>query len=180
MIRRPPRSTQSRSSAASDVYKRQRLVYTWYTRTPVLHDAKHETPVISPVFPKTGTWPSTEGSVRRVRPKRNAPGHAIHQLRNISARYVGREPGCIERLSEHRVRSSIITHRPKTHACRALQRPLAPRRRHRHALRLQLLLLLLRLLLLLLRLLQLLLPWRLGILPLPGSLFTDCFRGSRW
>ena len=25
MIRRPPRSTQSRSSAASDVYKRQRL-----------------------------------------------------------------------------------------------------------------------------------------------------------
>ena len=26
MIRRPPRSTQSRSSAASDVYKRQRLV----------------------------------------------------------------------------------------------------------------------------------------------------------
>ena len=28
MIRRPPRSTQSRSSAASDVYKRQRLGYT--------------------------------------------------------------------------------------------------------------------------------------------------------
>src|SRR5680860_1745526 len=26
MIRRPPRSTQSRSSAASDVYKRQRIV----------------------------------------------------------------------------------------------------------------------------------------------------------
>src|SRR5450756_1010212 len=28
MIRRPPRSTQSRSSAASDVYKRKTLVYT--------------------------------------------------------------------------------------------------------------------------------------------------------
>src|SRR5680860_1300268 len=28
MIRRPPRSTQSRSSAASDVYKRQKLLYT--------------------------------------------------------------------------------------------------------------------------------------------------------
>src|SRR5450756_1927952 len=28
MIRRPPRSTQSRSSAASDVYKRQDLFYT--------------------------------------------------------------------------------------------------------------------------------------------------------
>ena len=27
MIRRPPRSTQSRSSAASDVYKRQGLTY---------------------------------------------------------------------------------------------------------------------------------------------------------
>src|SRR5450756_2098261 len=27
MIRRPPRSTQSRSSAASDVYKRQKLAY---------------------------------------------------------------------------------------------------------------------------------------------------------
>src|SRR5450756_3237624 len=27
MIRRPPRSTQSRSSAASDVYKRQSIVY---------------------------------------------------------------------------------------------------------------------------------------------------------
>src|SRR5680860_731395 len=31
MIRRPPRSTQSRSSAASDVYKRQALL-TWYDR----------------------------------------------------------------------------------------------------------------------------------------------------
>src|SRR5450756_2544222 len=33
MIRRPPRSTQSRSSAASDVYKRQRQdVLIWTTR----------------------------------------------------------------------------------------------------------------------------------------------------
>ena len=30
MIRRPPRSTQSRSSAASDVYKRQTLCIAWY------------------------------------------------------------------------------------------------------------------------------------------------------
>src|SRR5450756_245238 len=29
MIRRPPRSTQSRSSAASDVYKRQLLIHEW-------------------------------------------------------------------------------------------------------------------------------------------------------
>src|SRR5450756_1838267 len=29
MIRRPPRSTQSRSSAASDVYKRQWSIYLW-------------------------------------------------------------------------------------------------------------------------------------------------------
>src|SRR5450756_222698 len=33
MIRRPPRSTQSRSSAASDVYKRQ----TWGKPKPTLH-----------------------------------------------------------------------------------------------------------------------------------------------
>src|SRR5450756_2363865 len=31
MIRRPPRSTQSRSSAASDVYKRQGLLYRVFT-----------------------------------------------------------------------------------------------------------------------------------------------------
>src|SRR5680860_1598221 len=30
MIRRPPRSTQSRSSAASDVYKRQRQESPWW------------------------------------------------------------------------------------------------------------------------------------------------------
>src|SRR5680860_245845 len=36
MIRRPPRSTQSRSSAASDVYKRQvlRLAATWLPACP--------------------------------------------------------------------------------------------------------------------------------------------------
>ena len=38
MIRRPPRSTQSRSSAASDVYKRQdvgQLVWLYWSRPPV-------------------------------------------------------------------------------------------------------------------------------------------------
>src|SRR5450756_3183975 len=34
MIRRPPRSTQSRSSSASDVYKRQFLGRARYARTP--------------------------------------------------------------------------------------------------------------------------------------------------
>src|SRR5450756_2212595 len=33
MIRRPPRSTQSRSSAASDVYKRQEPVFGWPLRS---------------------------------------------------------------------------------------------------------------------------------------------------
>ena len=32
MIRRPPRSTQSRSSAASDVYKRQELILIQITK----------------------------------------------------------------------------------------------------------------------------------------------------
>src|SRR5450756_2084185 len=36
MIRRPPRSTQSRSSAASDVYKRQALDHWYRPRTPAL------------------------------------------------------------------------------------------------------------------------------------------------
>src|SRR5450756_2951986 len=35
MIRRPPRSTQSRSSAASDVYKRQRFASTTFSPTPL-------------------------------------------------------------------------------------------------------------------------------------------------
>src|SRR5450756_2158930 len=38
MIRRPPRSTQSRSSAASDVYKRQYGVYTYASATTFLSD----------------------------------------------------------------------------------------------------------------------------------------------
>src|SRR5680860_1510961 len=37
MIRRPPRSTQSRSSAASDVYKRQKWLKTYHAKlaTPI-------------------------------------------------------------------------------------------------------------------------------------------------
>src|SRR5450756_3118152 len=42
MIRRPPRSTQSRSSAASDVYKRQVLE----SRHPVFAEARVEHPAI--------------------------------------------------------------------------------------------------------------------------------------
>src|SRR5450756_1832581 len=38
MIRRPPRSTQSRSSAASDVYKRQGLDRTWDPDRPAAAD----------------------------------------------------------------------------------------------------------------------------------------------
>ena len=40
MIRRPPRSTQSRSSAASDVYKRQDVEYALVTRTDGLSDER--------------------------------------------------------------------------------------------------------------------------------------------
>ena len=40
MIRRPPRSTQSRSSAASDVYKRQARNYTQLIPTPRYHALK--------------------------------------------------------------------------------------------------------------------------------------------
>src|SRR5450756_2987745 len=43
MIRRPPRSTQSRSSAASDVYKRQ--VEAWVTWTLPANDFQYPWPV---------------------------------------------------------------------------------------------------------------------------------------
>src|SRR5428012_22117 len=36
MIRRPPRSTQSRSSAASDVYKRQAIQFAEAQRMPII------------------------------------------------------------------------------------------------------------------------------------------------
>ena len=38
MIRRPPRSTLDRSSAASDVYKRQDIGYTFWSTDRVLHE----------------------------------------------------------------------------------------------------------------------------------------------
>src|SRR5450756_3223241 len=42
MIRRPPRSTQSRSSAASDVYKRQARSYIrWVVRYVRFHGTRH-------------------------------------------------------------------------------------------------------------------------------------------
>ena len=42
MIRRPPRSTQSRSSAASDVYKRQDSPETWQETPAVIGMAKFD------------------------------------------------------------------------------------------------------------------------------------------
>src|SRR5450756_3039432 len=42
MMRRPPRSTQSRSSAASDVYKRQVLSATQIRRQSLLKQFPHE------------------------------------------------------------------------------------------------------------------------------------------
>src|SRR5680860_646678 len=55
MIRRPPRSTQSRSSAASDVYKRQACTRAlgkagtprWWPRRDVLGDRPPEVPTVS-------------------------------------------------------------------------------------------------------------------------------------
>src|SRR5450756_699685 len=52
MIRRPPRSTQSRSSAASDVYKRQEFQY-----QVILSDLFGSTGGL----PASTTWPCTEG-----------------------------------------------------------------------------------------------------------------------
>src|SRR5680860_1927217 len=46
MIRRPPRSTQSRSSAASDVYKRQEKIPTHWV-SMIKHTLSHLGPAVS-------------------------------------------------------------------------------------------------------------------------------------
>src|SRR5680860_1702744 len=57
MIRRPPRSTQSRSSAASDVYKRQGRTTTRLDCTPALSDG--------------GAWNGKDGRHRLRNPGRS-------------------------------------------------------------------------------------------------------------
>src|SRR5450756_3163921 len=57
MIRRPPRSTQSRSSAASDVYKRQLLTRHSRGRVPIHHSREVGNPICTPslgAFPYPG------------------------------------------------------------------------------------------------------------------------------
>src|SRR5450756_1976070 len=56
MIRRPPRSTQSRSSAASDVYKRQATLTPW----------KNCTPDFTMNFYLSGIRPNAEYSARHI------------------------------------------------------------------------------------------------------------------
>ena len=74
MIRRPPRSTQSRSSAASDVYKRQ------------LPDTRPCAASLSTGHDCTALWPRTRDSPRRlhrradlVRPRRHPARRGSHR-----------------------------------------------------------------------------------------------------
>src|SRR5450756_2514833 len=73
MIRRPPRSTQSRSSAASDVYKRQlqqnefRLVYeNLAERQRLLDNAPHLVPPLPFLIPLFGRSGVVNRSVARM------------------------------------------------------------------------------------------------------------------
>ena len=52
MIRRPPRSTQSRSSAASDVYKRQSFEAAKY----ILERIKEEVPIFKKEYGEDGIF----------------------------------------------------------------------------------------------------------------------------
>ena len=56
MIRRPPRSTQSRSSAASDVYKRQGRVYQIVTTHPAYFYADQEVLITCDASGSVSAW----------------------------------------------------------------------------------------------------------------------------
>src|SRR5450756_3187617 len=93
MIRRPPRSTQSRSSAASDVYKRQDVTYLKENRSKVrafLITHAHEDhvgglPYVLPEFPGIPVYASTLA--------RGLLGNKIKEHRLHNNPLIGLEPG---------------------------------------------------------------------------------------
>src|SRR5450756_742665 len=78
MIRRPPRSTQSRSSAASDVYKRQEHNS---------HTTTNHNDVPGPATAAAAASPPGRGTTslrRAARPLRPADGRYAHLLRGLA------------------------------------------------------------------------------------------------
>src|SRR5450756_3034683 len=112
MIRRPPRSTQSRSSAASDVYKRQ--VVDLYTADVAAATGRPSIPVVSDDWPRVHVYAPMRQRVRvkdsgefdrvdRIRDRRLYP----EQLRERAGQLVlfGAYQGEIPRL----VREGLLT-----------------------------------------------------------------------
>ena len=88
MIRRPPRSTRVRSSAASDVYKRQ----TFQLQTPG-ERAQHVFSAFPGIEPESSEQKRSRNSrnvpapnARRARAAREQGLHATHHTRNLDAR----------------------------------------------------------------------------------------------
>src|SRR5680860_1844474 len=88
MIRRPPRSTQSRSSAASDVYKRQ-----------VFDDAPRELHERREAAASAPADPPVEGfDSRLVGHGKDRAKTFLEQVRPVKFRVGGRDPGQLDRL----------------------------------------------------------------------------------
>src|SRR5450756_3225266 len=93
MIRRPPRSTQSRSSAASDVYKRQvqeffllSNAHNWYIHTSIVAHSTHGSQLRKPTVDQQEIRRITE---RNVAPSREAPSKSLCQHCRIVRRIQG-------------------------------------------------------------------------------------------
>eukprot|EP00657_Telonema_sp_P-1_P008080 TRINITY_DN2864_c0_g1_i2.p1 TRINITY_DN2864_c0_g1~~TRINITY_DN2864_c0_g1_i2.p1 ORF type:complete len:119 (-),score=65.60 TRINITY_DN2864_c0_g1_i2:68-424(-) len=94
MIRRPPRSTQSRSSAASDVYKRQGINAEYGDRKSLrissvtaCSETARFTPISAPQRSISGTMPEVDRVMRRFDRPRPSPSMAIIMARFTSVSY---------------------------------------------------------------------------------------------
>src|SRR5450756_2161142 len=95
MIRRPPRSTQSRSSAASDVYKRQDYLVLPFSKNISFPELSHVVPVS--FFHSLSVELNHDDRISIGHNERNCPSHIldIHGLRMDRNIW---KPGDIRRL----------------------------------------------------------------------------------
>ena len=103
MLRRPPRSTQSRSSAASDVYKRQALEASGTTNNAL------QTPQRTGASGETSSRDKRDwhrGHLSSI-PVLSSIQHAVHPVYPVAVRFHGKECGPTARRPKHTV---LTTH----------------------------------------------------------------------